>query len=137
MTQAHEPVPFIEEAAGVYGLLHRPAVSCGCGFVLTHGAGSNCRTALLTAVASAFCEAGFTVLRCDLPFRQQRPHGPPIGKAIQAEDREGLRQAVAAVRKLVTGPILLGGHSYGGRQATMLAAEDSTVAEVLLLLSYP
>jgi predicted alpha/beta-hydrolase family hydrolase len=31
----------------------------------------------------------------------------------------------------------MGGHSYGGRQATMLAAEDPAVADALLLLSYP
>ena len=28
--------------------------------------------------AAAFCEAGFTVLRCDLPFRQLKPKGPPF-----------------------------------------------------------
>ncbi len=32
---------------------------------------------------------------------------------------------------------MLGGHSYGGRQATMLAAEEPEVADALLLLSYP
>jgi predicted alpha/beta-hydrolase family hydrolase len=38
---------------------------------------------------------------------------------------------------MTPGPVLLGGHSYGGRQASMLAAEDPTVADALLLLSYP
>jgi predicted alpha/beta-hydrolase family hydrolase len=38
---------------------------------------------------------------------------------------------------MVPGPVYLGGHSYGGRQATMLAAEDPTVADGLLLFSYP
>jgi len=33
--------------------------------------------------------------------------------------------------------MLLGGHSYGGRQASMLAAEETSVANALLLLSYP
>lgn len=33
--------------------------------------------------------------------------------------------------------ILLGGHSYGGRQASMLLAEDKAVADALLLCSYP
>ena len=38
-----------------------------------------------------------------------------------------------------TGPtrIRLGGHSYGGRQASLLAAEDPAVARALLLLAYP
>lgn len=33
--------------------------------------------------------------------------------------------------------MFLGGLSYGGRQTTLLAAEDATVADGLLLLSYP
>jgi uncharacterized protein len=33
--------------------------------------------------------------------------------------------------------VFLAGHSYGGRQASMLLAEDADVADGLLLLSYP
>ena len=76
------------------------------------------------------------VLRCDLPFRQRRPIGPPF-PAQAKEDREGLRLAVEAVRHLVSGSVHLGGHSYGGRQASMLAAELPDLADRLLLLSYP
>jgi uncharacterized protein len=36
-----------------------------------------------------------------------------------------------------TGKIFLGGHSYGGRQASMLAAATPGLVERLLLLSYP
>jgi predicted alpha/beta-hydrolase family hydrolase len=35
------------------------------------------------------------------------------------------------------GGVFLGGHSYGGRQATMLCAEEPALADGLLLLSYP
>jgi predicted alpha/beta-hydrolase family hydrolase len=35
------------------------------------------------------------------------------------------------------GPIFLGGHSYGGRQSTILVSEDSQLVDGLLLLSYP
>src|SRR6185312_11527584 len=41
------------------------------------------------------------------------------------------------LRQQYRGPIFLGGHSYGGRQTIMLAARDSSVADALLLLSYP
>ncbi len=130
--------PFLDETSepGVRGFLHRPVSPNGDALVLTHGAGANCQSPLLVAVAEAFAECGTTVLRCDLPFRQMRPHGPP-GAGSAARDREGLRQAVTAMRKIVPGRVFLGGHSYGGRQATMLAAEDSGVATALLLLSYP
>src|SRR3954451_17678376 len=104
-------------------LLHRPDVPSGTGMVLTHGAGANCRSALLVAVAGMLAERGVTVLRYDLPFRQKRPSGPPHPSGAAA-DRVGLREAVEAIRGVVGGPIYLGGHSYGGRQATMLAAEE-------------
>lgn len=103
--------------------------------LLTHGAGGNAQSGLLQAMAQAFAGPGFTVLRCDLPFRQLRHFGPPRpGDA--ARDRQGLRNAVLAMRKIATGRVFLGGQSYGGRQASMLLAEEK-LADGLLLLSYP
>ena len=120
----------------VRGHLHVPAKDLGDGLVLTHGAGANCEAALLVALAAAFCEAGFTVLRCDLPFRQRRPHGPPVRGSAE-HDQQGLRRAVEALRKIVSGRVFLGGHSYGGRQASMLATSEPRLVPALLLLSYP
>jgi len=116
--------------------LHTPDNATGDALVLTHGAGANCQSKLLVAISNAFGEAGFHVLRCDLPFRQTRPHGPPF-PAMAARDREGLARAVAVMKQRTGGRVFLGGHSYGGRQATMLAAEQPKAAEGLLLLSYP
>jgi uncharacterized protein len=127
-------VPFQEDS--VSGFLHIPTNPSNDGLVLTHGAGANCQTPLLIAVAENFASAGFTVLRCDLPFRQKRSSGPPHPSQA-AEDRQGLRAAMAVLRRNASGRILLGGHSYGGRQASMLAAEDPAVCDALLLLSYP
>lgn len=120
----------------VRGFLHEPTKPSGAGLVLTHGAGSDSTAPLLVAVARAFSERGFTVLRCDLAFRRKRPKGPP-SPATGAADRTGLRDAVAALRGRVSGKVYLGGHSYGGRQASMLAAEAPDIAATLLLLSYP
>jgi len=120
----------------VRGFLHRPEAPSGAGLVLTHGAGGDCRMPLLVAAAEAFAAAGVTVLRCDLPFRQRRPKGPPSPSGAAA-DRAGLREAVAKLRESVAGPIFLGGQSYGGRQATMLAADEPGGADGLLLFSYP
>jgi hypothetical protein len=91
---------------------------------------------LLIVVAARFCAAGTMVLRCDLAFRRRRAKGPP-SPATAAADRAGLRDAVALVREKISGPIFLGGHSYGGRQASMLTAEEPGLATALLLLSYP
>jgi predicted alpha/beta-hydrolase family hydrolase len=116
--------------------LHEPNNPNDVGLVLTHGAGGNANAALLIAAAEAFCAAGAWVHRYILPFRQKRPSGPPW-PAGAAADRAGLREAVAEMRTRVNGPVILGGHSYGGRQATMLAAEEPGLVEALLLLSYP
>ena len=120
----------------VSGFLHVPAGGAGDGLVLTHGAGANCRSALLTTMANAFCASGITVLRCDLPFRQERPHGPPMRGSAE-KDQAGLRRAVEWMKQQVSGRMFLGGHSYGGRQSTMLAAREPGLVEGLLLLSYP
>ena len=120
----------------VRGFLHSPANPNGDVLILTHGAGSNCNAPLLVALSEAFSARDWTVLRCDLPFRQERPTGPPFpGNAER--DRAGLSNAVAAMRKLTSGRIFLGGHSYGGRQSTMLCAAEPDLVSGLLLLSYP
>jgi predicted alpha/beta-hydrolase family hydrolase len=127
------------EAAGVRGVLHRPSVANGDAFALTHGAGSNANAPLLVRMATALADAGYLALRYDLPFRMARPKGPPF-PAMAARDREGVRQAVDALRKLAGGRVFAGGHSYGGRQTAMAAAEHGVLGELasgLLLLSYP
>lgn len=120
----------------VRGFLHHPSAPRGVALALTHGAGGNCTAPLLIAVADAFCSAGFLVLRFDLPFRQRRPFGPPH-PSTAAEDRAGIRAALDALRSIASDRIFAGGHSYGGRQATLLAAEDSNACHGLLLFSYP
>jgi predicted alpha/beta-hydrolase family hydrolase len=120
----------------VKGWLHEPEGKWDKALAVTHGAGADCEMPLLKAIAEAFSGIGIAVLRLDLPYRQQRPHGPPF-PAQAARDREGLRRASLALRELGADTVYLGGQSYGGRQATMLAAEDPSVADALLLLSYP
>jgi hypothetical protein len=132
------PEPLVDTSVdpNVRGFIHRPATPAGDGLVLTHGAGSNSRAPSLMALAEAFAASGVTVLRCDLPYRQSRPYGPPRpGDA--AHDREGLQNAVGVLRKMVPGRMFLGGHSYGGRQSSMLCADQPGLVDGLLLLSYP
>jgi predicted alpha/beta-hydrolase family hydrolase len=115
-------------------------------------------------VAETFAESGYTILRCNLPYRQARSFGPP-GPADAARDRAGLKNALAALQQIIGekmdkkamgGPLLahvarsgdfdvhsfgsqiyLAGHSYGGRQSSMLCAEQPDLVAGLLLLSYP
>src|SRR5580704_10024615 len=109
------------ELPGIRGWLHQPA-KLKAAMLLSHGAGGDCQSPLMVAVATAFSEAGYCVLRWDLPFRQARPRGAPGGSGER--DREGIRQAAQELRQLAKSvPLYLAGQSYGGRQSSMVAAE--------------
>jgi uncharacterized protein len=138
MSTISNPETFTDRTADppVRGFLHRPEKPSDDGLVLTHGAGSNCRSPLLVTLSETFADAGFAVVRCDLPYRQTRSFGPP-GPGDAQRDRAGLKNAVAALKKIVPGRMFVGGHSYGGRQASMLCADEPDLAAGLLLLSYP
>ena len=123
------------ERPGIRGWLHKPKTAKAA-MLLSHGAGGDSGNSLMAAVAQAFCESGYCVLRWDLPFRQSRLRGAPGGSGER--DREGIRLAAQWLRQQVPGvPLYLAGQSYGGRQSSMVAAEDPGAADGLLLLSYP
>jgi predicted alpha/beta-hydrolase family hydrolase len=106
--------------------------------VLTHGAGGNRDSPLLQQVCDEWARRGWLAVRYNLPFRRRRPTGPPSGSS--AADREGIVEAIALCRGLVDGPVIAGGHSYGGRQTSMVVATGQAVAVqvgVLTLFSYP
>lgn len=100
--------------------------------ILTHGAGSNRDAPLLVALDAAFTAAGLKVVRMNLPSREAGLAGPPRA-ADQERDREGLRRAALEAG----GRVYIGGHSYGGRQASMMASEHPDLLQGLLLMSYP
>jgi predicted alpha/beta-hydrolase family hydrolase len=130
--------PFEDQVAepAIRGFLHIPSQPTQNAIVLTHGAGANCQSKLLFEISSILADAGLVVLRFDLPFRLARPHGPPFPGGAK-RDRDGIQRASALMRKQNSGRVFVGGHSYGGRQATMLLADNPAAADGLLLLSYP
>jgi predicted alpha/beta-hydrolase family hydrolase len=130
------PFQNLNSDPAIHGWLHLPAQPIGKAIVLTHGAGADCRCKLLVEMSDALAGSGFTVLRFDLPFRRTRPHGPP-SPSTASRDRDGLRRAVSLMQEQKNTQVFLGGHSYGGRQATILASEEPQLADGLLLLSYP
>ena len=131
-------IPFDDRNADppIHGFLHLPSSPTRNSIVLTHGAGSDCNAKLLVEMSNAFAASGIAVLRFDLPFRLARPHGPPSpGGAVH--DRDGLRRAISLMRQKTKEHLFVGGHSYGGRQASLLVSEEPQLVDGLFLLSYP
>lgn len=119
---------------GIRGVIHDPAGPPVATVLLAHGAGSDHTAVILVMLCEELAARGVRAARIDLPFRQKRPKGPP-NRAGAAEDRAGIAAAADALRSDV--PLIVGGHSYGGRQASMLVADSPGVADGLLALSYP
>nr|BBX79069.1 hypothetical protein MFLOJ_28560 [Mycobacterium florentinum] len=104
--------------------------------MLTHGAGGNRESGLLQRICDEWARRGWLAIRYNLPYRRRRPKGPPSGSA--ATDRAGIDEAIVLCRSLADGPLIAGGHSYGGRQTSMVVAEsDPPQVDVLTLFSYP
>ncbi|MEH3139132.1 MAG: alpha/beta hydrolase [Mycobacterium kyogaense] len=116
------------------GVLHRPDGTPVGTVALTHGAGGNRDSPMLVAVCEEWARRGWLAVRYNLPYRRRRPKGPPSGAAA---DLAGIVEAVAAVRALADGPVVAGGHSYGGRLTSMAVADHGLTLDVLTLFSYP
>jgi uncharacterized protein len=119
----------------IAGVAHRPDQEPHGVVVLTHGAGGSRESPLLKKICDEWARRGWLAVRYNLPYRRRRPKGPPSGSA--AGDRQGILEAVAVVRELASGPVIAGGHSYGGRQTSMAVADDGLAVDVLTLFSYP
>ena len=122
----------LEQIAGV---AHQPKGTPTGVVVLTHGAGGNRESPLLQQVCGEWARRGWLAVRYNLPYRRRRPTGPPSGSA--AGDRAGIVEAITLCRGLADGPLIVGGHSYGGRQTSMVIAANEAQANVLMLFSYP
>ena len=120
---------------GIAGVAHEPDGSPAGVVVLTHGAGGDRESLLLQQVCDEWARRGWLAVRYNRPYRRRRPKGPPSGSA--AGDREGIVEAITLCRGLSGGPLIAGGHSYGGRQTSMVAAAGEAAVDVLTLFSYP
>lgn len=117
------------------GIAHEPAGTAAGVVVLTHGAGGSRESPMLIRICEQWASQGWLAVRYNLPYRRRRPKGPPSGSA--AGDREGIVEALAAARALADGPLIAGGHSYGGRQTSMVVADNPGLVALLTPFSYP
>lgn len=119
----------------IAGIAHEPAGTPAGVVMLTHGAGGSRESPLLIRICDEWAGRGWLAVRYNLPYRRRRPKGPPSGSA--AGDRDGIVEALTLARTLADGPVIAGGHSYGGRQTSMVVAENPELVELLTLFSYP
>jgi predicted alpha/beta-hydrolase family hydrolase len=120
----------------IAGVAHKPAAIPSGVAVLTHGAGGSRESILLQRICDEWARRGWLAVRYNLPYRRRRPTGPPSGSG--AADRAGIVEAIRVCRGLAGGPLVAGGHSYGGRQTSLVVAASQTLpVDVLTLLSYP
>jgi len=122
----------IEDIAGV---AHEPKGKAKGAVVLTHGAGGSRESPLLIKICDEWASRGWLAVRYNLPYRRRRPKGPPSGSA--ATDQAGVAEAIELARTLTKGPVIAGGHSYGGRMTSMVVADEAAAVDVLTLFSYP
>lgn len=124
----------LAQLADIAGVVHEPDGTPAGVVALTHGAGGSRESPMLQALCGEWAQRGWLAVRYNLPYRRRRPKGPPSGSS--ATDIAGIVEAVATVRELADGPVIAGGHSYGGR-LTSMAVADGLDIDVLTLFSYP
>ncbi|MFG1933186.1 alpha/beta family hydrolase [Mycobacterium sp. NPDC048908] len=119
----------------IAGIAHQPKGKAKGAVVLTHGAGGSRESPLLIRICDEWGARGWFAIRYNLPYRRRRPKGPPSGSATT--DQAGVVEAIALARTLTKGPVVAGGHSYGGRMTSMVVADQAAAVDVLTLFSYP
>jgi predicted alpha/beta-hydrolase family hydrolase len=101
--------------------------------VVLHGAGAGMDHPFMTGFAEALAGHGVSALRCNFPYLE-------AGRKSPGSPKDAIATAVAAVEAAAarTGgrPVIAGGKSYGGRMASMAAAEGMPAA-ALVFLGYP
>ncbi|KUI39496.1 alpha/beta hydrolase [Mycobacterium sp. GA-1199] len=119
----------------IAGVAHQPDGEPAGVVVLTHGAGGSREAPLLKGLCDQWAARGWLAVRYNLPYRRRRPKGPPSGSA--KADQAGVLEAITVARALADGPVIAGGHSYGGRMTSMAVADGTADIAVLTLFSYP
>lgn len=119
----------------IAGLAHAPVGEPAGVVVLTHGAGGSREAPLLKRICDEWAGRGWLAVRYNLPYRRRRPKGPPSGSA--KADQAGVVEAIDVARTLADGPVIAGGHSYGGRMTSMVVADGAAAVDLLTLFSYP
>ena len=114
------------------GLLEQPSDARAL-LVFAHGAGADHQHTHMTALAHMFHDVGLATFRFNFPYMQagrRRVDSPATSVAAIAA---AVDVAVAALEL----PLLLGGHSFGGRMASHAVAQNVVAPRALVFCSFP
>ncbi|QAY72965.1 alpha/beta fold hydrolase [Agromyces protaetiae] len=136
-----EEIPFAIDVDGtaIPAVAQRPP-GARATVVVAHGAGAGMEHPFLTGFSRALAEAGFATIRFDFPYRARGRRMP--GRPQEAID--AWRAIVARAHELAAEAgapgeqVWAAGKSYGGRMASMAAAEERGLDVAgLVFLGYP
>jgi uncharacterized protein len=116
--------------------LWTPAAGAVAMAVLAHGAGAGMAHPFMEGAAAGLVDGHVSVLRFNFPYVTLGRRSPDRPEVAVATWRAALEQARTTGRGL---PVVAGGKSFGGRMASMLAAEqgESFPGKALVFLGYP
>lgn len=104
-------------------------------FVFAHGAGAGMESDFMEEVAKGLSAKGIRVLRFEFPYMQIRRNQ---GGKRPPDRAPKLLDHFKSELSLLSGPIIIGGKSMGGRMASMLAAEgEIPEVKAVVALGYP
>jgi len=103
--------------------------------VLAHSAGAPMNSPWLETMCGLLADRGIRTVRFEFAYMAGRREGvrrpPPKAELSMGEYQD----AVAEIRETARGRVLIGGKSYGGRVASMVA--DDLAVDGLVCLGYP
>lgn len=128
-----EPLSIDGRAGTVSGALTTPPRARAL-LVLAHGAGAGFGHANMVAISEALAGVDVATLRFNFPFMEAGRRRVDARAVAVAAIADAARTAAERRADL---PLLVGGHSFGGRMASHALAERSVSARALICMSFP
>lgn len=123
----------LETPAGDVSAVWTPAPAGAPAMVVAHGAGAGMDHPFMSGFCRALADEGIAALRFNFPYLEAGRRSPDRPANAIAAFRAAVDEAASRTGDR---PVIGGGKSYGGRMASMAAAEGAPVA-ALAFLGYP
>lgn len=115
------------------GALFKPADNQSTLIVFGHGAGAGMHHRTLEEITDAFAAVGIASLRYNFPYMEAGKNRVDA----QAVSTRTIKAAYEFAQSNYDLPILLGGHSFGGRMASHAVVEHNLEVAGLIFCSFP